>query len=110
MKRLSMIEGTLGVTMLVVAMGCSAAGSASKLRPSANVPLMQRLMAAEQADRINSQLYTWSAPGLDHYYSHKADEVADVINRLRHGEDVSREDINHALDNSMAWTFGVPVY
>jgi mRNA-degrading endonuclease YafQ of YafQ-DinJ toxin-antitoxin module len=70
---------------------------------------MQRLQNARAYDLSNSTAFTRSAPSLDHYYSRKANEVTDVMSKLRAGQEVPRDDIDHALDNSLASTFGVPV-
>ena len=90
---------------------CSTAGPTATpvTAPSANLSLAQLLRDAEHSDRRNAHLYSRSAPSLDHYYNLKADEVDDVMRRLQRGEDVPSDDINHALDNSLASTFGVPV-
>jgi len=90
---------------------CSTAGPTTTpaTAPSANLSLAQLLRDAEHSDRRNAHLYSRSAPSLDHYYNLKADEVDDVMRRLQRGEDVPSDDINHALDNSLASTFGVPV-
>jgi hypothetical protein len=77
--------------------------------PPGNLSLAQLLRDAEQSDRRNAKLYTFSAPSLDHYYNLKADQVNDVMRRLERGEEVPADDIHHALDNSLASTFGVPV-
>jgi hypothetical protein len=97
--------------VLVGVVACSAARppNTPTTAPSGNLSLAQILRDAEQSDRRNAKLYTRSAPGLDHYYNLKADQVNDVMRRLQRGEDVPSDDINHALDNSLASTFGVPV-
>jgi len=108
---LPVIKGVLGATVLIGLSACSIAGppTTPTAPPSANPSLAQLLRDAEHSDRLNAQLYTRSAPSLDHYYNLKADEVNDVMRRLQRGEDVPSDDINHALDNSLASTFGVPV-
>ena len=68
------------------------------------------LQEAQHSDRRNAQLYTRSAPSLDHYYNLKADELEDIIRRIKRGENVPNDDILHALDTSAASTFGTPVY
>jgi hypothetical protein len=103
---LPVVEGLLGAVVLGL-MACSTARPPTA--PSANPSLAQLLRDAEHSDRLNAQLYTRSAPSLDHYYNLKADEVNDVMRRLERGEYVPSDDINHALDNSLASTFGVPV-
>jgi hypothetical protein len=77
--------------------------------PAASPALMQRLQKAQAYDHSNSTAFTRSAPSLDHYFSRKADEVTDVMRKLQAGQEVPQDDINHALDNSLASTFGVPV-
>jgi hypothetical protein len=86
--------------------------AASEASAGSNVeapPLMQRLQQARAFDLSQSSAFTRSAPSLDHYYSRKVDEVTDVMRRVRAGQDVPPDDIQHALDNSLASTFGVPV-
>jgi hypothetical protein len=96
---------------LIGSAACSSAGSPATpaTASSADVSLAQLLRDAEHSDRLNAQLYSRSAPSLDHYYNLKADEVNDVMRRLQRGENVPPDDIKHALDNSLASTFGVPV-
>jgi hypothetical protein len=84
-------------------------GGPSTNSMAASPALMQRLQRARAYDLSNSTAFTRSAPSLDHYYSRKADQVTDVMRRLNAGQEVPRDDINHALDNSLASTFGVPV-
>jgi hypothetical protein len=102
------IEGVLGAMVLMGLVACSTARPPTTA-PSANLSLAQVLRDAEQSDRLNAKLYTRSAPSLDHYYNLKADQVNDVMRRLQREENVPSDDINHALDNSLASTFGVPV-
>jgi hypothetical protein len=104
---LPLVRGVLGAMVLGL-VACSTARPPTTA-PSANPSLAQLLRDAEHSDRLNAQLYTRSAPSLDHYYNLKADQVNDVISRLQRGEYVPSDDINHALDNSLASTFGVPV-
>jgi hypothetical protein len=108
---LPVIKGFLGAMLIMGLASCYTAGAPTTpaTAPSADLTLAQLLRDAEQSDRLNAQLYSRSAPGLDHYYNLKADEVNDVIRRLQRGENVPPDDINHALDNSLASTFGVPV-
>jgi len=95
--------------MLMAATALSA--SAQYARPnSADASLLPMLMDAQHSDRRNAQLYTRSAPSLDHYYNLKADQLEDIIRRIQRGEKVPDDDIQHALDNSAASTFGTPVY
>ena len=94
----------LGTIVLTGLVACS-----TRSQPTTTLSLAQLLRNAEQSDRLNAQLYTRSAPSLDHYYNLKADEVNEVMQRLQRGENVPPDDINHALDNSLASTFGVPV-
>jgi hypothetical protein len=101
---LPVVKGVLGAMVLMGLMACS-----TRRQPTTNLSLTQLLRNAEQSDRLNAQLYTRSAPSLDHYYNLKADEVNEVMRRLQRGENVPSDDINHALDNSLASTFGVPV-
>jgi hypothetical protein len=101
---LPVVKGVLGAMVLMGLVACS-----TGRQPTTNLSLAQLLRNAEQSDRLNAQLYTRSAPSLDHYYNLKADEVNDVMRRLQRGENVPSDDINHALDNSLASTFGVPV-
>jgi hypothetical protein len=107
---LPVVEGVLGAMVLgLVACSTARPPTTPAGAPSANPSLAQLLRDAEHSDRLNAQLYTRSAPSLDHYYNLKADEVNDVLRRLERGEYVPSDDINHALDNSLASTFGVPV-
>ena len=76
---------------------------------AASPVLIQRLQKARAYDLSNSTAFTRSAPGLDHYYSRKANELTGIMHRLKAGQEVPRDDIDHALDNSLASTFGVPV-
>ena len=101
---LPVVKGVLGAMVLMGLVACS-----TERQPTTYLSLAQLLHNAEQSDRLNAQLYTRSAPSLDHYYNLKADEVNDVMRRLQRGENVPADDINHALDNSLASTFGVPV-
>jgi hypothetical protein len=109
---LPIIKGLLGAMIVVGLVACSAARPSNPptAAPPGPLSLAQLLSDAEQSDRRNAELYTRSAPSLDHYYNLKADEVNDVMRRLERGEDVPSDDISHALDNSLASTFGVPVY
>ncbi|HEY2486191.1 MAG TPA: hypothetical protein VGI36_13655 [Candidatus Binataceae bacterium] len=101
---LPVLKGVLSAMALMGLVACS-----TGRQPTTNLSLTQLLRNAEQSDRLNAQLYTRSAPSLDHYYNLKADELNDVMRRLQRGENVPSDDINHALDNSLASTFGVPV-
>jgi len=103
------IENALGALALATALACSTAHPSQQPMPHDN-SFLDFLRDAEHSDRINAQLYTWSAPSLDHYYNLKADEIEEIIGRLQRGENVPQDDIEHALDNSLAATFGVPVY
>ena len=105
------IKDVLGAMVLMGLVACSTARppTTPTTAPSTNLSLAQILRDAEQSDRLNAKLYTRSAPSLDHFYNLKADEVNDVLLRLQRGENVPSDDINHALDNSLASTFGVPV-
>jgi len=106
MQACSAIKCALTLLPWVIALGCAPAAAPQKIETD---PLAL-LREAAASDRINSGLYSRSAPGLDHYYALKAQEVEDVIRRLQSGEKVPQDDIDHALDNSLASTFGVPVY
>lgn len=108
---LSVIMGGLGAIVITGLLACSNARppTTPPAEASTNLSLLQLLRDTEQSDRLNARLYTRSAPSLDHYYNLKADEVNDVMHRLQRGENVPSDDINHALDNSLASTFGVPV-
>ena len=108
----AVVKCLLGAIILTGLLACSSARAPSPQTTagSANVSLLQLLQDTEHSDRLNAKLYTRSAPSLDHYYNLKADQVNDVMHRLQRGEDVPSDDINHALDNSLASTFGVPVY
>jgi len=120
MKKPPSIAILLGAICLSVA-ACSATRSSATTAPSgalfqpqaqsseAEPALIQRLRQARAFDRSQSTAFTRSAPSLDHYYSRKANEITDVMSRLRAGKEVPQDDINHALDNSLASTFGVPV-
>jgi hypothetical protein len=124
MKKTMPIKVLLAAIALVGAMACAAttptstmpestpartASEASTNPRAASPALMQRLQNARAYDLSNSTAFTRSAPSLDHYYSRKANEVTDVMSKLRAGQEVPRDDIDHALDNSLASTFGVPV-
>ena len=120
---------TSPITILLTVMALSAAGCAATTGSSATAgsttlastsepstssseatpTLMQRLQQARTFDRSQSTAFTRSAPTLDHFYSRKADELTDVMRRLRAGQEVPQDDIDHALDNSLASTYGVPV-
>jgi len=106
-----LIKGVLSAMLSMGLASCSTAvpPTTPATAPSADLSLAQLLLDAEHSDRLNAQLYSRSAPSLDHYYNLKADEVNDVMRRLQRGENVPSDDINHALDNSLASTFGVPV-
>jgi hypothetical protein len=108
---LTVLKGVLGAMLLMGLASCSIAvpPTTPATAPSADLSLAQLLRDAEHSDRLNARLYSRSAPSLDHYYNLKADEVNDVMRRLQRGENVPPDDINHALDNSLASTFGVPV-
>jgi hypothetical protein len=107
----SAIKGVLGAIVVTGLLACSTAHppTTPTTAAPANLSLLQLLLDTEHSDRLNAKLYTRTAPSLDHYYNLKADEVDDVIRRLQRGEDVPSDDISHALDNSLASTFGVPV-
>ena len=103
------IRGVMAAIVMTAALAVSA--SAQYARPnSAHTSFQPMLLDAQHADRRNAQLYTRSAPSLDHYYNLKADELEDIIRRIKRGENVPNDDIQHALDNSAASTFGTPVY
>jgi len=106
-----LIKGVLGAMLSMGLASCSTSvpPTTPATAASADLSLAQLLLDAEHSDRLNAQLYSRSAPSLDHYYNLKADEVNDVMRRLQRGENVPSDDINHALDNSLASTFGVPV-
>jgi hypothetical protein len=124
MKKTMPIKVLLTALALLSAVACAATTPSSTLSEStptaftsgpssnstaASSALMQRLQKAQAYDLSNSTAFTRSAPGLDHYFSRKADEVTDVMHKLQAGQEVPPDDINHALDNSLASTFGVPV-
>jgi hypothetical protein len=124
MKKTMPIKVLLTAMVLVGAAACATTTPSSTMSEStptaftsgsstnstaASSALMQRLQKAQAYDLSNSTAFTRSAPGLDHYFSRKADEVADVMRKLQAGQEVPRDDVNHALDNSLASTFGVPV-
>ena len=103
------IMGVIGAVLLIATTALSA--PAQYVRPnSPDVSLLPMLQERQQSDRRNAQLYTRSAPSLDHYYNLKADQLEDIIRRIKRGESVPNDDIQHALDNSAASTFGTPVY
>ena len=107
----SVITGGLGAIVITGLLACSNAHppTTPTAEASTNLSLLQLLRDTEHSDRLNAQLYTRSAPSLDHYYNLKADEVNEIMQKLQRGEHVPSDDINHALDNSLASTFGVPV-
>ncbi len=107
----SLLKGTLAIAAMSVVFACATAPRASNESNSSDrTATIQRLQAAETFDRDSSSAFTRSAPSLDHYYARKADEVHDIIRRLQAGQEVPEDDIQHALDNSLASTFGVPAY
>lgn len=124
MKKTMQIKVLLTAMALVTAAACLTTAHSSTMQEStppgftsgpstnsmtASPALLQRLQKTRAYDLSNSTAFTRSAPGLDHYYSRKADEVTDVMRRLQAGQEVPPDDIDHALDNSLASTFGVPV-
>lgn len=104
------VRGLIMTVALVGAVACSVQDRSPADQVLDQPSLMQRLETAEISDRGNATAFTWSAPGLDHYYNRKADEVEDVMRRLQAGQDVPPDEIGHALDNSLATTWGVPAY
>jgi hypothetical protein len=66
------------------------------------VEFLQKLQDAEYSDQGNSSSFSSDDPSVGHYYARKADEVSALIKRLNGGQSVSREEIDHALDNSQA--------
>jgi len=103
------IQEVIGEIVLITLLSLPAFAQSGRPN-SADASLLPMLMEAEQSDRRNAQLYTRSAPSLDHYYNLKADQLEDIIRRIKRGENVPNDDIQHALDNSAASTFGTPVY
>jgi predicted component of type VI protein secretion system len=124
------MKKTMSIKVLLAAMVLVSAAACATTTPSSTVPesipaaftsepstnstaasptLMQRLQKARAYDLSNSTAFTRSAPSLDHYFSLKAEEVTDVMRELRAGQEVPQDDINRALDNGLASTFGVPV-
>ncbi|MGO9605748.1 MAG: hypothetical protein ACLQAT_20570 [Candidatus Binataceae bacterium] len=95
----------IGMMLLALA-GCSTASAPQPTPTLSKEELLQRLEKAYKFDRDSSTAYTRSAPSLDHFYSRKAGQVQEVMVRLNAGGEVSQDDISHALDNSLATTFG----
>ncbi len=62
--------------------------------------MVAKLERAEETDLGNSHAWSWSNPMLDVLYNEKAQEVRAVMLRVEAGENVPREQIDHALDNS----------
>jgi len=69
--------------------------------------MLPMLVEAQQADRKKAELYR-SAPSLVDFYNHKADELENIIRRIKRGEDVPGDDIQRALDNTAVPTVGAP--
>jgi len=97
----------MGAMVLTASLSASAQYARSD---SPDAHLLPMLMDARHSDRRNAELNTRSAPSLDHYYNLKADQLDDIIRRIKRGEDVPSDDLKHALDNSAASTFGTPVF
>ena len=109
MRAARAIMGVIGA--IVLSGSLSLPALAQYVRPnSSETSLLPMLRDAEHSDRRNAGLYSRSAPSLDHYYNLKADQLDDIIRRIQRGENVPSDDIQHALDNSAASTFGTPVY
>ena len=103
-----MLKGIMVAVALAGAVACATRANAPADTESGHASLIQQLQHAEKIDRDNSTSFSRSAPSLDHFYQRKADEIASIIRRLQAGEEVPRDEIDHALDNSLASTFGVP--
>ena len=65
-------------------------------------PVVERLIEAEEADRMNAESWTSDNPSLDNYYDRKAREVDNVLGHIEDGDSVPVPYIQHALDNSEA--------
>jgi hypothetical protein len=95
---------------IVLTATLSVSASAQSRSDSPDAQLLPMLQDAEHSDRRNAEVYTRSVPSLDHYYNLKADQLADIIRRVKRGEDVPNDAIKDALDNRAASTFGTPVF
>jgi hypothetical protein len=87
------------------------AGSSSDSSVRAGTPegakVISRLERGQRIDQLNAQGYTggdYRNIGL--FYHHKAQEIDDILKKLRQGEAVLLDDVQKALDNSGANRFG----
>jgi hypothetical protein len=96
------------VAMTVSLAGAGLAQSGPTIKPSTpeGAQALERLVHAESADRENATSWTNDNPTLDHYYSHKAAQVRDLIKRLEAGQEISVDEFKRALNTNKAEQIG----
>jgi hypothetical protein len=99
------------VAAILVATLPAYAGSSSDPSIKADTPegakAISRLERGRRIDQLNAQGYMGGDDrDIGMFYYHKAQEIDDILKRLRQGEAVSLDDIQKALDNSGATRLG----
>jgi|GEM_PF-3229446 hypothetical protein len=82
------------------------AASASHTSAAEKDALLNRLKAAEHVAKMNSTSWSDTNATLDTYYSIKARQLRQIIERIESGGPVSQEAIAHAMDNSQIRSLG----
>jgi hypothetical protein len=99
------------VSVIILATLPLYAGSSSDSSVRANTPegakVISRLEHGRRIDQLNAQGYMGGDyRNIGMFYYHKAQEIDDILKKLRQGEAVSLDDVQKALDNSGAVRFG----
>ena len=106
MKPVRSIKGAIAAIVLMASLSLSVfAPNARADSPEAS--MLPMLLEAQQADRKKAELYK-AAPNVAHFYNQKADQLEDVIRRIKRGEDVPNDDLQRALDNTEVPTPEMP--
>jgi hypothetical protein len=102
------------IEVVVVALALSIAGGAGFAQSSTTIKpgtpegskALEKLIHAEIADRENAESWTSDNPELDHYYSHKAAQVRDLIKRLEAGQEIPVDEYKRALNTNKGEQIG----
>jgi hypothetical protein len=89
--------------------GSSTDSSDSSIRADTpeGAKVISSLERGQRIDQLNAQSYMGGASReVQIFYHQKADEIDDILKKLRQGETVSHDDVKKALDNSGAARFG----
>ena len=96
------------VAMALSIVGAALAQSGTTIKPGTpeGAKALEKLIHAETADRENAESWTSDNPTLDHYYSHKATQVRDLIKRLEAGQEIPVDEYKRALNTNKGEEIG----